>query len=98
MKINLFFIVFFGLYLAFQINGTDAVHKVTRSGEHNNNRVSISPIFLALALTSQASTSPYIDDERTLSETEKKLIKNASAVAFNHLKRFYMVAGRSRFG
>ena len=39
-----------------------------------------------------------IDSEYKLSENEKKKIDISTALAFKKLKKFYIVAGRSRYG
>ena len=99
MKMNLLFIAIFALLIALEMNYSDAVYVRYRLDKHKNIHSAKKHQQLnskSLSLSTSASTTMAF--RSFLSENEMKSIEAASAKAFNQLKRFYVVAARSRFG
>ena len=90
MKVKSLLITLFALALALQINGSNAVHIRYRVASFTSPRIATTSLSL--------KTEPMASIQPNLSSSEKKLIDNASAIAFKELKKFYMIVARSRFG
>ena len=86
MRINSILVGIFVLLLALQINCSKAA-KTTRNHLNNMRGISLSK-----------RPQPQSQAQLILSQHDKKLIDDASLLAFEKLKRFYVINSRSRFG
>ncbi len=98
MKLNLLVIAFFSLALALQTNDSYAFQLGYRLDSLDNPRILLAKKRIQAASPSLSSKTEHVNVQSNLSQSEMKLIDDASAMAFKELKKFYMIASRSRFG
>jgi hypothetical protein len=101
MKFNLILIGLFFLALIVQMKDFKAVKsKQYRLSDRDNGGTYMSREEEAFTILQPPSVKvdTRTEKKKILSEHEMKLIDKASAIAFERLKKFFVIASRSRFG